>query len=60
VKLGDRSYCLIGEWPDMETMAAARPNMIATLDTFRAVLDDLGDGRGVTDASSGEVVLMVR
>jgi len=41
----------------MEAMAAARPNMIATLDTFRDTLEDLGGGLGVTDPVSGEVVL---
>jgi hypothetical protein len=38
-------------------MIAARPAMIATLDTFRATLDDQGEGKGITDAVSGEVVL---
>ena len=31
----------------------ARPNMIATLDTFRETLEDLGGGLGVTDPVSG-------
>jgi hypothetical protein len=31
--------------------------MIATLDTFRDLLEDLGGGLGVTDPVSGEVVL---
>lgn len=31
--------------------------MIATLDTFRDTLEDLGGGLGVTDPVSGEVVL---
>ena len=33
IKTGERSYCLIGEWDSMQAMAAARPHMIATLDT---------------------------
>jgi len=57
IKTGDRSYCLIGEWDSMASMAAARPHMIATLDTFRDTLEDLGGGLGVTDPVSGEVVL---
>jgi hypothetical protein len=57
VRTGERAYCLIAEWPDMETLAGARPQMIATLGTFRAVLEDLGEGRGVTDAVAGPVVL---
>jgi hypothetical protein len=34
--------------------------MIATLDTFRHALEDLGGGLGVTDAVSGQVVLSLK
>ena len=57
IKTGERTYCLIGEWPDVETLRASTPRMIATLDTFRATLEDLGGGLGVTDAVSGPAVL---
>jgi hypothetical protein len=57
IKTGERSYCLIGEWAAMADLAAARPSMIETLNTFRATLEDQGDGRGPTDAVSGPVVL---
>lgn len=57
IKTGDRSYCLIAEWPDMEACVAARPAMIATLNSFRDTLEDLGNGLGVTDAVAGAVVL---
>lgn len=57
IKTGERSYCLIGEWSSAEALVAARPAMIQTLDGFRAVLDDLGDGRGITDAVSGTVIM---
>lgn len=56
IKTGDRSYCLIAEWPDMEVCIAARPAMIATLNSFRDTLEDLGSGLGVTDAVGGAVV----
>jgi hypothetical protein len=56
IKTGDRSYCLIAEWPDMEACVAARPAMIATLNSFRDTLEDLGNGAGVTDAVAGTVV----
>ncbi len=56
IKTGDRSYCLIAEWPDMEACGAARPAMIATLNSFRDTLEDLGNGLGVTDAVAGTVV----
>ena len=42
IKSGDRLYCIIGEWEDMTDLVAARPNMIATLDSFRDTLEDLG------------------
>ena len=57
VKTGERAYCLVGEWDSFASLAAARPQMITLLDTFRADLEDLGQGLGVTDPVSGEVVL---
>src|SRR3954469_9962258 len=42
VKTGDRSFCMVGEWSSFEEMAAARPQMIALLDSFREHLEDLG------------------
>ncbi len=57
IKTGDRAYCIIGEWDSFESLAAARPKMIATLESFRDTLEDLGGGLGVTDPVSGEVVL---
>ena len=57
VKTGDRTYCIIGEWDSFDSLKAARPKMIATLDSFRDMLEDLGGGLGVTDPVSGEVVL---
>ena len=60
IKTGERSYCIIAEWTDMDALANARPNMIATLNLFRDTLEDLGDGRGVTDAVAGPVVLALK
>ena len=57
IKTAERSYCLIAEWPAQATVAEARSSMIATLNSFRDTLEDQGEGRGVTDAVSGEVVL---
>jgi len=57
VKTGDQTFCIIGEWASFQKMAEARPQMIGLLDTFRASLEDLGNGLGVTDPVSGEVVL---
>jgi hypothetical protein len=57
IKTGERTFCFIGEWDDMDSIAAARPSMIAILDSFRGTLDDLGGGLGVTDPISGTVVV---
>jgi quinol monooxygenase YgiN len=57
VKTAERSYCMVGEWDSFASLAAARPQMIGLLDTFRADLEDLGNGLGLTDPVSGEVVL---
>lgn len=59
IKSGDRTYCVIGEWDSVQHLAAARPKMIAMLNTFRDTLEDLGGGLGVTDPVSGEVVLEI-
>ena len=60
IQTGDRNYCIIAEWTDMDALANARSEMIATLNSFRDTLEDLGDGRGVTDAVSGNVVLALK
>lgn len=57
VKTGEREYLVVGEWESMAALAAARPAMIAMLDTFRADLEELGAGLGVTEPRSGEVVV---
>ncbi len=60
IKTGEQTYCIIAEWKDMEACAAARPNMIATLNSFRDTLEDLGGGLGVTDAVAGTVVAALK
>jgi hypothetical protein len=57
IRTGERTFCIVGEWNSMAELAAARPQMIATLDGFRDLLEDLGGGLGVTDPVSGEVVV---
>jgi hypothetical protein len=56
IKTGERSYCIIAEWIDMDACIKARPNMISTLNSFRDTLEDLGGGLGVTDPVGGPVV----
>jgi hypothetical protein len=60
IKTGDRSYCIIAEWTDVDALVKARPMMIATLDSFRDTLEELGGGLGVTDPVSGPVVLALK
>jgi hypothetical protein len=60
IKTGDRSYCIIAEWKDMDECVKARPYMITTLDSFRDTLEDLGGGLGVTDPAAGPVVLKLK
>ena len=59
LKTGERSYAVVGEWDSFDSLAAARPQMIALLDSFRAELEDLGNDLGVTDPVSGSVVLEI-
>jgi len=56
IKSGERTFCIIAEWTNMDAIANARPSMIATLESFRDTLEDLGGGLGVTDPVSGPVV----
>ena len=60
IKAGEGRFCIIAEWESMEALAAARPQMIATLDSFRHTLVDLGGGLGLTDPISGSVVLSMK
>jgi len=59
IHTGDRTYCVIAEWDDMDALVANRPNMLANLDKFRDMLEDLGGDLGVTDPVSGPVVLEI-
>jgi quinol monooxygenase YgiN len=60
IKTGEHTFCIIAEWESMDALANARPHMIATLDSFRDTLEDLGSGLGLTDPVSGRVVLALK
>src|SRR4051812_31926739 len=60
IKTGERTYCIIAQWTDMDALAKARSQMIATLDSFRDTLEDLGGGLGVTDPVAGPVVAALK
>ena len=57
VSTGERTFYMIGEWRNFQSLVAARPEMIAILDRLRDLLEDLGAGLGVTDPVSGEAVV---
>src|SRR5215831_18076898 len=57
VKTGDGTYCVVGEWNKFDDIIGARPQMIGLLDTMRHLLEDLGNGMGVTDPVSGEALI---
>jgi len=57
VKTGDRSFCLVGEWNEMQDIVNAREDMVGILDRFRHMLEDQGGDLGVTDPVSGEAVV---
>jgi hypothetical protein len=59
VRTGDQTFCLVGEWRDFSSLAAARPEMIGLLDGLRHMLEDLGAGLGVTDPVSGDSVASI-
>src|SRR6516225_11925924 len=56
IKTGEHTFCVIAEWIDMDAIVNARDRMIATLDSFRDTLEDLGGGLGVTDPVSGPML----
>ena len=56
VRTGEQTFCIVGEWASLKALAAARPQMIGILDSFRDDVEDLGGGLGVTDPVSGESV----
>jgi hypothetical protein len=57
VRTGEQTFCIVGEWASFKALAAARPQMIGILDSFRDDLEDLGGGLGLTDPVSGEVAV---
>ena len=57
IRTGERTFCFVGEWRTFKSIEVARPQMIAMLDQVRQMLEDLGQGLGVTDPVSGDAVL---
>ena len=57
VRTGERTYCFVGQWRGFPSLVDARPQMIAVLDGFRHMLEELSPELGVTDPISGESVV---
>lgn len=57
IKTGDHTFCFVGEWRNFQSIVNARPQMIGMLDKVRDLLEDLGNGLGVTDPVSGQTVV---
>lgn len=60
IRTGEGRYCIVAEWESLEALAECRPQMIATLNSFRDTLEDLGNGLGVTDPVAGPVVFSAK
>ena len=56
IRTGNQTFCMIGEWENFTNLETARPGLIAFLDGFRHMLEDLGGELGVTDPVSGQSV----
>jgi len=59
IRTGDHTFCFVGEWRNFDSIANARPQMIAMLDGMRDLLEDLGGGLGVTDPVSGQALVKI-
>ena len=57
VEIGKNRYCSIGEWENESAIGAARPKMVAFLNTIRPMLDEMSPELGVTDPASGPLIL---
>lgn len=55
-KTGECSYVSYGLWESESAMVKARPEMIATLESGRHLLDEISSELGVTDPVSGPVI----
>ena len=57
VEIKPNEFFMIGEWNSEDDIAKARPEMIKFLDMLRDTLEELSPELGVTDPSSGTVVI---
>ena len=57
VETKPNEFFMIGEWNSEDDIAKARPKMIEFLDKARHTLEELSPELGVTDPSSGTVII---
>ena len=57
VETKPNEFFMIGEWNSEDDIAKARPEMIKFLDKLRHTLEELSSELGVTDPSSGTVII---
>ncbi|MEO8180355.1 MAG: antibiotic biosynthesis monooxygenase [Deltaproteobacteria bacterium] len=55
IQSGERDVCYVARWTSLEAFAAARPQLVASLDRVRELLESLGE-LGVTDPVAGPVI----
>ena len=57
VQTGEHKFCGCGLWESKEIMLASMDGMVAWLDTVRPMLEVISEELGVTDPSSGPVII---
>ena len=57
VETKPNEFFMIGEWSSEDDIAKARPKMIEFLDKARHTLEELSPELGVTDPTSGTVII---
>ena len=55
VQIGDRAFCVLGEWDSYDHLSAGGPAVIQRLETFRDCLETVPGGLGVIQATAGIV-----
>ena len=56
IKTGEKTFAFIGIFESEQHLINARPQMIASLDRVRDLLEEISPELGVTDPASGPVV----
>ena len=57
VDIGTRAFVFLGEWESLASLTRTGPSMIASIDSKRELLEELGGSVGSTHVVSGEVVV---